>query len=88
MGSRNFFAELKRRDVYKVAVVYSVTAWLLIQAASILLPTFEAPAWVMKVIGVFSNAEPAVCRACLECVNGKLMAVPAGNQWPEPIGAD
>ena len=46
----NFFAELKRRNVYKVAVAYAVVAWLLIQAASILLPTFEAPGWVMKVI--------------------------------------
>jgi adenylate cyclase len=46
----NLFAELKRRNVYKVAVVYAVTAWLLIQAASILLPTFEAPTWVMKVV--------------------------------------
>src|SRR5947199_4074827 len=45
----NFFAELRRRNVYKVAVAYAVGAWLLIQAASILFPTFEAPAWVMKV---------------------------------------
>ena len=45
----NFFAELKRRNVYKVAVAYAVIAWLLIQAASILFPTFEAPTWVMKV---------------------------------------
>src|SRR5216110_3117022 len=45
----NFFSELKRRNVYKVAVAYAVVAWLLIQAASILFPTFEAPAWVMKV---------------------------------------
>src|SRR5438046_1526513 len=44
----SFFAELKRRNVYKVAITYAVVAWLLIQAASILLPTFEAPAWVMK----------------------------------------
>lgn len=43
-----FLAELKRRDVYKVAVAYAVASWLLIQAASILLPTFEAPAWMMK----------------------------------------
>jgi TolB-like protein/Flp pilus assembly protein TadD len=50
MNSGNFFAELKRRNVYKVAIVYAVTAWLLIQAASILLPTFEAPSWVMKVV--------------------------------------
>jgi len=46
----NFLAELKRRNVYKVVVAYAVVAWLVIQAASILLPTFEAPAWVMKVI--------------------------------------
>src|SRR5262245_58887418 len=46
----NFFSELKRRNVYKVAITYAVVAWLLIQAASILLPTFEAPAWVMKVV--------------------------------------
>ena len=42
------FAELKRRNVYKVAVAYAVVAWLLIQAASILFPTFDAPLWVMK----------------------------------------
>jgi serine/threonine-protein kinase len=49
----NFFAELKRRNVYKVAITYAVVAWLLIQAASILLPTFEAPTWVMKAFVVF-----------------------------------
>ena len=48
----NFFSELKRRNVYKVAVAYAIVAWLLIQAASILFPTFEAPAWVMKVFVV------------------------------------
>jgi TolB-like protein/Flp pilus assembly protein TadD len=49
MNLSNFFAELKRRNVYKVAVAYAVVSWLLIQAASILFPTFEAPPWVMKV---------------------------------------
>jgi serine/threonine-protein kinase len=49
----NFFSELKRRNVYKVAVAYGVIAWLLFQAASILLPTFEAPSWVMKAFTVF-----------------------------------
>jgi TolB-like protein/Tfp pilus assembly protein PilF len=48
----SFFAELKRRNVYKVAVAYVVVAWLLIQAASILFPTFEAPGWVMKIFVV------------------------------------
>ena len=49
MDPATFFAELKRRKVYRVAVAYAIVAWLLIQAASILFPTFEAPLWVMKV---------------------------------------
>ena len=49
MDPGSFFAELKRRNVYKVAVAYAVVAWLLLQLASILFPAFEAPAWVMKV---------------------------------------
>jgi TolB-like protein/Tfp pilus assembly protein PilF len=50
MKAANLFAELKRRNVYKVAVAYAVVAWLLIQAASILFPTFDAPPWAMKVL--------------------------------------
>lgn len=47
-----FFAELKRRKVYKVAVAYAVVSWLLIQAASIFLPTFDAPPCMMKAVVV------------------------------------
>ncbi|HSP45180.1 MAG TPA: tetratricopeptide repeat protein, partial [Chthoniobacterales bacterium] len=56
MNPGNFFAELKRRNVYKVAVAYAVIAWLLVQAASILFPTFEAPPWVMKAFVVIVTA--------------------------------
>src|SRR5213592_716637 len=49
MNPKTFFGELKRRNVYKVAIAYAVVAWLLLQAASILFPTFEAPPWTMKV---------------------------------------
>ncbi len=49
MDPAAFFTELKRRKVYRVAVAYAIVAWLLIQAASILFPTYEAPPWVMKV---------------------------------------
>ena len=49
----SFFTELKRRNVYKVAVAYTFGSWLLIQAASIFLPTFDAPAWMMKAVVVF-----------------------------------
>src|SRR5438034_7097651 len=49
VSERNFFAELKRRNVYKVAIAYAVVSWLLIQAASIFFPAFDAPPWVMKI---------------------------------------
>jgi hypothetical protein len=47
-----FLAELKRRKVYKVAVAYAVVSWLLIQGASIFLPTFDAPPCMMKAVVV------------------------------------
>lgn len=50
MSKPGFFAELKRRNVYKVAVAYVVVAWLLIQAASIFFPAFDAPSWVIRVL--------------------------------------
>jgi len=53
MRRGNFWTELKRRNVYRVAVAYIVTAWLVIQAAStVLITTFQAPHWVLKVIVV------------------------------------
>ena len=45
----SFFRELKRRNVFRVAVAYGVVGWLLVEVASVLFETFEAPAWVMKV---------------------------------------
>ena len=53
MKASSFFAELKRRKVYKVEVAYAVASWLLIQAASIFLPTFDAPPCMMKAVVVF-----------------------------------
>src|SRR5438093_1180480 len=50
MKIENFFAELKRRNVYKVAIAYAVVAWLVMQAASIFLPAFNAPQWAMQVV--------------------------------------
>jgi hypothetical protein len=42
-----FFTELKRRNVYKVAIAYGVVAWLLMQVASQIFPFFEIPNWVV-----------------------------------------
>jgi hypothetical protein len=52
MKASRFFTELKRRKVYKVAVAYAFVSWLLIQAASIFLPTFDAPPCMMKAVVV------------------------------------
>ena len=48
MNAKNFFRELKRRNVHKVAIVYAVIAWLLIQVTFI--PAFEAPSWAIKTL--------------------------------------
>ena len=53
MNTCSFFTELKRRKVYKVAATYAIVSWLLIQAASIFLPTFDAPQCMMKAVVVF-----------------------------------
>jgi TolB-like protein len=45
-----FFAELKRRNVYKVAVAYAVVAWLLMQVASQIFPFFDIPNWVVRLV--------------------------------------
>ena len=46
----SFFAELKRRNVYKVAAAYAVVAWLLIQVATQVFPFFEIPNWAIRTV--------------------------------------
>src|SRR5450631_2718532 len=46
----NFFAELKRRNVYKVAVAYAIVGWLLIQIATQVFPFFEIPNWAVRLV--------------------------------------
>ena len=48
MNPPNFFAELKRRNVFRVAGLYLVGAWLLTQVASTLLPALEVPNWALR----------------------------------------
>src|SRR5438552_10784582 len=47
---RNFFAELKRRKVYSVAVAYAVVGWALAQGIAQVLPVFDVPNWVVRLI--------------------------------------
>jgi TolB-like protein/Tfp pilus assembly protein PilF len=46
----NFFAELKRRNVYKVAVAYAIVGWLLVQITTQVFPIFEIPNWALRLI--------------------------------------
>src|ERR1700745_1168067 len=52
MNERNFFAELKRRNVYKAAGAYAVVSWLLIQIATQVFPFFEIPNWAVRLVVV------------------------------------
>ncbi|PYI95167.1 MAG: adenylyl cyclase, partial [Verrucomicrobia bacterium] len=56
MRLTNFFSELKRRNVYKVAVAYAVASWLLIQIATQVFPFFEIPNWAVRLVVLLSIA--------------------------------
>src|SRR5437879_10577042 len=84
MDPATFLTELKRRKVYRVAVAYAIVAWLLIQAASILFPTFEAPAWIMKVFVVVIAAGFVVALV----VAWAFEMTPQGIKRTENVGPD
>jgi serine/threonine-protein kinase len=50
MSNCNFFAELKRRNVYKVAVAYAVVGWLIAQIATQIFPFLEIPNWIVRLV--------------------------------------
>ena len=50
MNPKGFFGELKRRNVYKVAVAYAVIGWLLVQVATQVFPFFEIPNWTIRLV--------------------------------------
>jgi TolB-like protein/Flp pilus assembly protein TadD len=52
VNPKKFFAELKRRNVYKVAVAYGIVSWLLIQIATQVFPFFEIPNWAVRLVVV------------------------------------
>ena len=50
MNFGNFFAELKRRNVYKVAIAYFVAGWALAQGIAQVFPVFDVPNWIVRLI--------------------------------------
>src|SRR5215471_371855 len=52
MNTGNFFAELKRRNVYKVAIAYMVGGWALSQGIAQVFPVFDVPNWLIRLLVV------------------------------------
>ena len=46
----SLFQELKRRNVFKVALAYVVVSWLVAQVLQLVFESFETPDWVMKTV--------------------------------------
>ena len=63
MKIENLLAELKRRNVYKVAVAYAVVGWLLVQVATQVFPFFEIPNWAVRLV-VLAIVHRISHRAC------------------------
>ena len=59
-----FFAELKRRNVYQVAVAYAVVAWLLVQVATQVFPFFDVPNWAVRLVVLLSVLGFPVALVC------------------------
>jgi len=46
----SFFSELKRRKVIRIGIAYAVASWVIVEVSSVILPTFEAPEWVLRAL--------------------------------------
>jgi len=64
VNPRRFFAELKRRNVYRVAVAYAVAAWLIIQVATQVFPFFDFPNWVVRLVVLLTIVGFPVALVC------------------------
>ena len=67
MNWQTFFIEVKRRNVYKVAVAYLVGGWALSQGIAQVLPVFDAPAWLIRFLVVLIIIGFPIALACALC---------------------
>jgi hypothetical protein len=84
MGAKTFFRELKRRNVYKVATAYAVIAWLLIEAASVLLFGHEERTSVVTALVVIV----ALCFVITLYISWAFEATPEGMKRTENVPPD
>jgi hypothetical protein len=84
VNPKTFSGELKRRNVYKVAAVYAVFAWLLFEVASIWLHTVEGPTWVIKALVIAL----ALGFAVMVFISWAFEATPEGMKRTENLSPD
>jgi adenylate cyclase len=84
MSKGNFFDELKRRNVYKVAITYAVMAWLLIEVASMILASNGAPPWVLTAFVIFL----ALGLFVVAMISWSFEATPEGLKRTENVPPD
>ena len=58
MNFQNFFGELRRRNVYKVAAAYAIVSWLITQIATQAFPVLEIPDWCVRLVIVLLAKKP------------------------------
>src|SRR5260221_12421551 len=102
MNPHNFFAELKRRKVFKVGAAYLVVAWLVVQATSIGFPAFDAPPWALRIFILVSllgfplalvlawgfETTPEGVKIDASGLGTKPVLPPAALLWLFPLGCE
>lgn len=77
-----FLSELKRRNVFKVATIYVVVSWLLLQVATIILPVFEIPLWASRLVVVLLGLGFPLALILAWAFN----LTPEGIEWDSDVG--
>ena len=74
--------ELRRRNVVRLAATYALAAWILIEAGSVLLPTFGAPQWVFRayVLVIFAGFVVAPRHAAMAYPTATAATSANGNE--------
>ena len=75
-------AELKRRNVFKVATIYVVASWLILQVATVVFPVFEIPNWASRLVVILLALGFPIALVVAWAVD----LTPEGIKWESEVG--
>lgn len=78
----NFLSELKRRNVFKVATIYVVVSWVVLQAADVIFPVFDIPLWASRLVVVLLGLGFPVAIVMAWAFD----LTPEGIRWDSKVG--